>query len=122
MSETPAKYVADERKYEDKQWLYEQYWGKKKPIPELAEICCVGKRTVAERMEKFGIPRRYPNYNRHNSVSMFAGFYDGDSPTRASSEDIAVEKKTERAKDNSKLNWQKAAKHMDQVGDSAILQ
>jgi len=72
---TPEKYLPDPRQYEDKAWLYEQYWGELRPVREIADDCNVGHAAVREQMVEFGIPRRGGNYTRENTVSPFAGFY-----------------------------------------------
>ena len=72
---TPEKYLPQPRQYENKAWLYEQYWGELRPVREIAENCEVGHAAVREQMVEFGIPRRVDGFKRGNSVSPFAGFY-----------------------------------------------
>lgn len=73
---TPEKYRATPPKYEDKEWLYEQYWGEMKSLRDMAAQCGTGHQIIRERMEDFGIPRRADHHTKHNSVSPFTGFYD----------------------------------------------
>lgn len=122
MTETPSKYQYQPKTWEDKSWLQQNYWGKKLSLREIGEQFDVPKQAIADAMKQHGIPSRMSNYNRHNSVSMFKGFYGDGVATRADAEDIHVEKRTERDDPKSELNWQKAAKRMDEVGDGAIFQ
>jgi hypothetical protein len=74
---TPARYQAATRKYEDKDWLYEQYWGEMLTIAEIAEQCDEGcPKHVREAMIDFGIPRR-SSEAYDDSKSSFRGFYRG---------------------------------------------
>jgi hypothetical protein len=75
MSQTPERYRANDRHCEDKAWLYEQYWGEILSLRTIADKCDVSHQMIAEQLEKFGIPKRTDNYNKHNSVSAFSGFY-----------------------------------------------
>jgi hypothetical protein len=54
----PNKYVPDPRQWEDKSWLYEQYWGRILSIDEVAAQTDVSGQTIVRRMDKLGIPRR----------------------------------------------------------------
>jgi len=78
-TETPARYRPEPRQYEDKQWLYEQYWGQLKAFNEIAEDLDCGERQIREQMAAFGIPRRVRRYTSENSVSAFTGFYDTET-------------------------------------------
>lgn len=79
-NKTPEKYKPDKKKYEDKYWLMEQYWGKLRSTREIAEENNVSHWQVCEHLRKFGIPIRPTGYTPDNSVSPFSGFY-GDEPT-----------------------------------------
>lgn len=49
-----------EKLYRDKDWLYKQYWVRKKSTTEMATLANCGSSTIATWMEKLGIPRRTP--------------------------------------------------------------
>jgi len=76
MTTVPEKYQPDERKFENKQWLYERYWGDLQPMHVLADECDVCHHTIREAMTTFGIPRHPDNWTRDNNVSPFRGFYN----------------------------------------------
>jgi len=44
--------------YKDKDWLYDQYWNKKKTLKEIGKICNVGRSCIHSWMKRFNIPRR----------------------------------------------------------------
>jgi len=69
-STTPAKYRPDERQWEDKAWLYEQYWGEMKSCSEIAAGRDVSPRHIQTTMNELGIPRRHDSWKRE------AGEYD----------------------------------------------
>lgn len=53
-----SKYVVEsDRKHDDPDWLYEQYWEKGLTIPEIAEKTSYSQATISRRMEEHGIPR-----------------------------------------------------------------
>lgn len=56
------KYTAEPRDYEQKDWLYEQYWGEMKSCSEIAEDCGVSHDTINYNMEELGIPKRYDGW------------------------------------------------------------
>jgi len=56
----PNKYTPEPRKFEDKEWLYKQYWGRVKTISDLAEQTDVSAQTIVRSMDALGVPRR-PN-------------------------------------------------------------
>jgi len=58
MSNVPAKYQPDERQFEDKQWLYDQYWQQGKGLRAIGDECDVCMKTIERQMEELGIPRR----------------------------------------------------------------
>jgi len=45
-------------KYKNRDWLYDQYWNKEKPISQIAKECSCGNTTIYRWMIKFDIPRR----------------------------------------------------------------
>lgn len=55
----PEKYQAEPRKWEQKDWLYEQYWGEEmRSIAEIAEECGLHRKTVTKQFRQHGIPIR----------------------------------------------------------------
>jgi hypothetical protein len=62
MSTVPQKYQPEPKRYEQKDWLYQQYWGELKSTVEIAEQAEVNRATIRKRMEQFGIPRRPSGY------------------------------------------------------------
>jgi len=79
MTDVPAKYQPDDRQFENKQWLYERYWGDLQPMHVLADECNVCHHTIREAMTEHGIPRHPDNWTRENNVSPFAGFYNDEN-------------------------------------------
>lgn len=75
MTAVPEKYQPEPRLYEQKDWLYEQYWGELRSAGDLADDADTGHKTILEWMEKYGIPTRTDGFKRDNSVSPFRGFY-----------------------------------------------
>jgi len=69
-SETPAKYRAEPPQYEQKDWLYEQYWGKGLSMKAMAEACDSNHQDIRDAMDEYGIPRR------RRSHAVDAGDYD----------------------------------------------
>jgi hypothetical protein len=81
--ETPPKYVPQPRQWDDKQWLYEQYWGEELlSIETIATRLDVAPSVVRRALHDHGIPRRIQGYTPSNTVSPFRGFYDGDMAVR----------------------------------------
>jgi hypothetical protein len=72
---TPDKYKGEKRKYENKEWLQQQYWSEMKSKKEIAALCKVGStKEIGKAMREFGIPRRPPEAHQE-VVSNFRGFY-----------------------------------------------
>lgn len=71
-------YEPDPRLWEQKDWLYDQYWAQLKPIRQIAEEFGFGRRTIGRALEDNGIPRRTTGWERGNFVSPFVGFYNDD--------------------------------------------
>ena len=79
----PERYQPEPRQWEDKRWLQKQYWGELKPIQQIADEQGVSQDAIGDRLDEFGIPTRVQGYTYDNSISPFAGFYNGtDSPGR----------------------------------------
>lgn len=57
-TETPQKYRAESRKFDDKAWLYEQYWEQMKSQLAIAEECDVSQTRISAAMKTHGIPAR----------------------------------------------------------------
>jgi len=72
----PGRYTPDTEVYEQKDWLYEQYWGQFKTASEVAEAGGTNHTQILNQLEKHGIPRRVNGFSRDNAVSAFRGFYD----------------------------------------------
>lgn len=87
---TPERYVPTDEKWRQKDWLYEQYWQQLKSAPEIAQETPKSEHAIRRLMDKHGIPRRKSNYNRDNTVSAFAGFYNDDEATRADEQSTSV--------------------------------
>jgi len=81
MTDVPEKYQPDERKYEQKDWLYQKYWGELLSQQDIADIVDTHRTVIKENMDEFGIPTRPDGYTRDNCMSAFSGFYN-DSPTQ----------------------------------------
>jgi len=79
----PEKYQPEPRRYEDKAYLVEQYWGELKSVREIADENDTCHDVIRTQLVENGIPTRVDGYNSENSISPFAGFYDGtDKPGR----------------------------------------
>jgi len=70
---TPAKYRRTPDKYEQKKWLYQQYWGQLKTQREIADQCSVTRGTVGQYLRKHGIPQR--EVGNDGESNPFKGFY-----------------------------------------------
>jgi len=79
MTTVPEKYQPSKRQYEQKEWLYEQYWRELLPMRELAQKADVSHWLIRKAMEKHGIPRHADNWTQDNNVSPFAGFYNDEN-------------------------------------------
>lgn len=75
-AKTPNRYTPDPRKFEDKQWLYEQYWGKVLSIDEVAAKTDVSSQTIIRAMDERGIPRRPSAYVDFDDPHDVALHYD----------------------------------------------
>lgn len=75
MSTVPTKYQPTPEKYEQKQWLYEQYWGQLLSQNEIADETPVSRKKIRMEMDKHGIPSRATGCN-HDQANPFAGFYN----------------------------------------------
>lgn len=108
---TPDKYKPEPRKYDQKHWLYEQYWSKFYSTYEIADKADVSADTIKRRLRELGIPRRTHRYARDNNVSAFSGFYSG--------ENAQVDNETtpsgveELDEDNLILSWNRARTSKD---------
>jgi dihydroxyacetone kinase len=63
-SPTPKKYRPTDRRYSDKEWLYQQYWHDLETIESIAELTEVSATTIGRQLDENGIPRR----NRHTTT------------------------------------------------------
>lgn len=118
MTKTPKKYRAKERKYENKSWLQQKYWGDFLSTKEIAEEIGCNHTLVNNALIEFGIPRRTRSYDRDNSISPFTGFYRNAA---ARTDKRSLHQYDENYEHERELEWQKAAKNMDIVSDKAVL-
>jgi len=65
-------------KHTDREWLAEQYHGKKRTLADIADECDVGPVTVMNWMERHNIPRR--EATRHKRVSPARYYMPPDNP------------------------------------------
>jgi len=72
---TPKRYRAEPKQYENKDWLYEKYWGKLLSQQEIADEADTHRTVIRENMNEHGIPTRADGYTRDNCMSAFSGFY-----------------------------------------------
>lgn len=72
---TPQKYRAETKKWEKRSWLMEKYWGELLPRQEIADLTDVSEAKIGEMIREHNIPTRPKGYNKHNSISPFAQFY-----------------------------------------------
>jgi len=75
MSNVPEKYQPEPKRYEEKDWLYQQYWGALKSQHEIAEQTPVSRKKIRMEMAKHGIPTRARECN-HEQANPFSGFYN----------------------------------------------
>lgn len=71
-----SRYEPEPREYEQKDFLYEHYWGQFKSTHQIADECGVSHSTIRTAMQDNGIPCRVDGYTRDNCVSAFRGFYN----------------------------------------------
>jgi len=103
----PDRYTPEKEVYEQKDWLYEQYWGQLKSASEVAEAGDTNHTQILNQMESHGIPRRDPDYTRSNCVSAFRGFYNG-GPTQGdgeSSQQFDPEYEPDHSEDFTFTHW-----------------
>jgi len=53
-------YAPPKREWNEKHWLYKQYWGEVKTVAEIATSVDVSRQTILRTMDEKGIPRRPP--------------------------------------------------------------
>jgi len=74
MSSVPDKYQPEPKRYEQKDWLYQQYWGALKSQNEIAEMIAQSRKKIRIELDKHGIPTRGEGWN-NPKANPFAGFY-----------------------------------------------
>lgn len=116
---TPDKYKPEPRKYDQKHWLYEQYWSKFHSTYEIAKMVGVSADTIKRRLREFGIPRRDQSYRADGNVSAFSGFYSGEAAQVDDGRKMTSTIPEERDPQN--LNWQKIARKDNTISDKAVL-
>jgi len=101
MSNVPPKYQPDDRQWEDKHWLYEQYWKRQRSIVSIAEDTNVSHQKVKQQLTECGIPRRLDECHDRSRVGLFDGFYRSTDtePPRKRCGDVTV------ASTDDELQW-----------------
>lgn len=74
-------YAPTDREWEDKQWLYEQYWGQVKTVAEMAMSVDVSRETLYRQMDSYGIPRRPPTMDVETPTDVARAYAVNHSPT-----------------------------------------
>lgn len=110
-------YEPEPRQWEQKDWLYEKYWGEMKSVREIADECEVEKRTLSKQFDRLGIPRRPRGYGSGTSFSPFAGFYNSDESARTDDESLNQGGPEEDY--SIEPEWAKIAEEDSAIGDSA---
>jgi len=87
---TPERYRPEPRKWENKDWLYEQYWGQLRSTEAMAEDTDTCGQIIRETMDELGIPRRDEACHGRSRVGPFNGFYNGDDGPGRVSDDEGV--------------------------------
>lgn len=98
-------YEPEPREWEDKEVLYEKYWGEMMSLAEIADEFDTGPRMISDQMEEFGIPKRHRCYKGKGQHSPFTGFYNDDEST-VGDEDSMTHFDEEKSGDGSPA-WQK---------------
>lgn len=122
--ETPAKYQAKPRKHEQKDWLYEQYWGQLRSMRDIADEFDIDASAIRKGLRMHGIPSRPNRWTMDNTVSAFTGFYDDEAaPTDEASMDFdgINESNDEWKKPDGRLNWQRVARSNESISEKALL-
>jgi len=78
---TPAKYQPTPRKIDDKDWMYEQYWGNLRSAQEIAAMdeVNVGSDLIYRKLREHGIPAHTDGYNlEHTRTTPIDGYRPAD--------------------------------------------
>lgn len=119
---TNNKYTPEPRDYEQRDWLYERYWGEMMPMQEIADEADVSKDTIKRNLRDAGIPGRTRRFRRSNTISAFRGFYgDKESVPVDPGTDPVTQQPEKETWDPTKLNWQRIARESDEISDSAVI-
>jgi predicted DNA-binding protein YlxM (UPF0122 family) len=120
----PEQYQPTYEKYEQKEWLYEQYWGQLNSQREIAEKVNVARTKIRMELDRHGIPLREMGCSA-GTQSPFRGFYNGDEnvPTNEAQQHFDPEKQGQKAdweldarkRDTVSLDWH----HMVDGGENA---
>jgi hypothetical protein len=112
-------YEPEPRKWEDKDWLYEKYWGELLTVRELSEECGDSQRVIRDQMDDFGIPRRPRGFENGGTISPFSGFYAEDEVAQADEEDRShFDEDKQSDKDGNWDDWTGAAEN-ELIGEKA---
>jgi len=87
-----AQYQYNDGKFDDKSWLYEQYWGELLSSKEISEKCDGSRNTIRARLDEFGIPKRSVAYKTDSSVPPWEGFYNDDEEIPSYEQEYNIEK------------------------------
>jgi hypothetical protein len=110
MNETPERYKPDPRSWEQKDWLYEQYWGQLKSGRAIAEDVEVHERTIREELARHGIPRRPVAWRKESQKSPFAGFYNGGENAQVSGTEVNTAAFDPEKANEEELDWNNATR------------
>lgn len=117
MSDVPEKYQYDPEPYEQKDWLYEQYWGELRSTWEIEREFPVNRNKVRRELIQHGIPRRSTAAGRpQTDTSPISGFYFPDE--RVPMVDNARDVESKAAEKEYEPNWMKHQKLMQERGDA----
>jgi hypothetical protein len=112
-------YEPDPRDWEQKDWLYEKYWGELLSLREVAEAAGVTEKPVREQMNSFGIPRRERGFDKEGTISPFSGFYTEDEVAQGDEKERShFDESKQRDEDEERANWNGAAKN-ELIGEKA---
>lgn len=112
-------YKPDPRDWEQKEWLYQKYWGELIPVKEIAELTDVKTRAIRDQMDEMGIPRRPRRFEAGGTVSPFSGFYNEDEVSQADEKDRSHFDEDKQPNENEEwANWN-GAKENELIGEAA---
>jgi len=87
-------------KYNDKQWIHNQYWNERKSIREISDECNVSQSTIFSYMKKFKIPRRTMTEAKKGQIPWIKGKNHSKESKRKMSESHKGKKFSENHREN----------------------